>query len=73
MTTTTAPAAPVLGSAPAVGTSRPDGRALAVALGIVRVTAPAPAVPPRTLQVVPGRSPLEATGWADLVGAHDAR
>lgn len=41
-----------------------DGRALAVALGVVRSTVPALPLPPMTARIVPGRSPLEASGWA---------
>lgn len=51
MTTTTAP-------------RHLDGRQLAVALGVARATVPAPALPPMTLEPVPGLSPLEASGWA---------
>jgi len=40
-----------------------DGRNLAIALGVVRDTVPAPKLPPMTAQIVPGSSPLEASGW----------
>jgi len=46
---------------------RLDGRALALALGVVRGTVPSLTLPPLTSQIVPGRSPLEASGWADAV------
>ncbi|ASR55838.1 hypothetical protein [Cellulomonas sp. PSBB021] len=39
-------------------------RSLAVMLGIAPATPPAVRMPPMTQRVVPGRSPLEATGWA---------
>ncbi|MBF0687852.1 MAG: hypothetical protein IR158_08835 [Cellulomonas sp.] len=41
-----------------------DGRNLAIALGVVRDTVPAPKLPPMTAQIVPGSSPLEASGWS---------
>lgn len=41
-----------------------DGRALAVALGVVRSTVAPVGLPALTLAPVPGRSPLEASGWA---------
>ena len=40
-----------------------DGRNLAIALRVVRDTVPAPKLPPMTAQIVPGSSPLEASGW----------
>lgn len=44
---------------------RRDGeRALAVALGLVRRTPPPVHLPPLAQQLVPGASPLEASGWA---------
>lgn len=50
---------------------RRDGeRALAVALGLVRCTPPPVHLPPLTQHLVPGSSPLEASGWA---GADDVR
>lgn len=46
--------------------TRPDaGRALALALGVVRSTPVPVRLPSVTQQIVPGRSPLEASGWAD--------
>ncbi|MBD7918617.1 hypothetical protein H9657_10060 [Cellulomonas sp. Sa3CUA2] len=45
---------------------RRDGeRALAVALGLVRRTPPPVRVPSPTQRIVPGNSPLEASGWAE--------
>lgn len=44
---------------------RLDGRALAVALGVVRASVPPPVVPSPRRTIVAGRSPLEASGWAD--------
>ena len=52
-------------AAPPVSDVRRDGeRALAVALGLVRRTIPPLRLPPLGQRMVPGRSPLEATGWA---------
>lgn len=46
-----------------------SGRSLALALGLVQRT-PAPVrVPSLAQQIVPGRSPLEASGWAETVDA----
>lgn len=45
---------------------------LAVALGVAHATPPALRLPPLAQQIVPGRSPLEATGWA-VVDADDQR
>lgn len=42
-----------------------ETRDLAVTLGLVRRTPPPLALPPLTQRVVPGRSPLEASGWAE--------
>ncbi|MBO3088234.1 hypothetical protein [Cellulomonas dongxiuzhuiae] len=45
---------------------RRDGeRALAVALGLARRTPPPVRLPSFAQQIVPGRSPLEASGWAE--------
>lgn len=45
---------------------RSDGeRTLAVALGLVRRTPPPVPVPSPTQRIVPGRSPLEASGWTE--------
>lgn len=46
---------------------RYDGHTLAVALGLVGRTPPPVHLPPLAQQIVPGRSPLEASGWADPV------
>ncbi len=52
--------------APPVSDVRRDsGRALAVALGLVRRTIPPVHLPPLGQRMVAGRSPLEASGWAD--------
>ncbi|ADG75756.1 conserved hypothetical protein [Cellulomonas flavigena DSM 20109] len=50
---------------PAADVRRDGERALAVALGLVRRTPPPLHLPPVTQRIVPGRSPLEASGWAD--------
>lgn len=44
---------------------RRDQRALALALGVVRRTPPPVRLPSLAQQIVPGRSPLEASGWSD--------
>jgi len=45
-----------------------DGeRALALALGLVRRTPPPVRVPSLAQRIVPGCSPLEASGWAESV------
>lgn len=41
-----------------------SGSSLAVALGVARPTPPAIHLPPLSQRLVPGGSPLEATGWA---------
>lgn len=56
MSTMTAP--------PAADVRRDGDRALAVALGLVRRTPPPLQLPPLTQRIVPGLSPLEASGWA---------
>ncbi|MCC2315540.1 hypothetical protein [Cellulomonas xiejunii] len=52
-----------------------DGRKLAIALGVVRGTVPAPKLPPMTAHIVPGSSPLEASGWSteDETAPHAVR
>ncbi len=40
------------------------GRSLAVALGVAHAAPPAIHLPSLAQRLVPGRSPLEATGWA---------
>lgn len=49
---------------PTADVRRDGDRALAVALGLVRRTPPPLHLPPLTQRPVPGRSPLEASGWA---------
>lgn len=46
-----------------------ETRDLAVTLGLVRRTPPPVQLPPLTQHIVPGRSPLEASGWAEGVDA----
>lgn len=41
-----------------------DGATLAVSLGIARATPPAVRLPSPAQRMIPGLSPLEATGWA---------
>ncbi|SFJ74940.1 hypothetical protein [Cellulomonas sp. KH9] len=50
-------------------TPRPDGRTLAVALGVARRSVPALRLPPLRRKAVPGLSPLEASGWTGETGA----
>ncbi|GIG41124.1 hypothetical protein [Cellulomonas phragmiteti] len=50
-----------------IDTRHDSAASLAVALGLVH-PAPRPVrVPPLTQRIVPGRSPLEASGWAETV------
>lgn len=51
---------------------RTGDRALAVSLGLVSPTPPPLHLPPLTRQLVPGRSPLEASGWAEKLDATQA-
>lgn len=58
---------------PAADVRRDGERALAVALGLARRTPPPLHLPPLAQRIVPGRSPLEASGWADDDGTTLAR
>lgn len=61
-------------TAPSAADVRRDGdRALAVLLGLARRTPPPLHLPPLTQRPVPGRSPLEASGWAEDGGVAVAR
>ncbi len=46
------------------GETPPGPRSLAVALGVAHASPPAVHLPPLSQRLVPGASPLEATGWA---------
>ncbi|UZN02532.1 hypothetical protein [Cellulomonas sp. S1-8] len=48
-------------------TRRESSPPLAVSLGLVRSTPPPVRLPSLAQQIVPGLSPLEASGWAEVV------